>query len=250
MLLDLPRPVIIAHRGASARAPENTMAAFELAARDGAAVIELDAQLTADDRVVVFHDKTLARSTGASGRVQESTLEQLRELDAGSAFSKSFMGQKIPSLEEVFGGFASKLCFNVHIKGSGRKQHRLIEGICALVRRHRLESRVLFSSFWPPDLRQAAQWLPQVPRALLAAPGWRGAWARSFAFSFGEYAALHPHRSDVTAQEVQRVHKLARRVHAWTVNDREEIAQLAAWGVDGILTDDPRLAGEALGSRT
>ncbi len=106
---------------------------------------------------------------------------------------------------------------------------------------------MLFSSFRSSNLKKAMQLLPDVPRGLLALSGWMGAWARSFGFTFGEYAALHPHLNDVNAQEVQRVHRLKRRIHVWTVNKAEQIARLKEWGVDGIFTDDPQLALQAVG---
>jgi glycerophosphoryl diester phosphodiesterase len=99
-------------------------------------------------------------------------------------------------------------------------------------------------------LRRAAKLLPEVPRALLAIRGWRGAWARSFGFAFGDYAALHPHVADASAQQVQRAHKLGRRVHAWAVNDPADCRRLRDWGADGIITDDPKAAMIALESRS
>jgi glycerophosphoryl diester phosphodiesterase len=107
----------------------------------------------------------------------------------------------------------------------------------------------MFSSFLRANLEQARQRLPQVPRGLLARPGWRGAWARSFGFSFGDYAALHPNLADVTRPQIQRVHRLGRRVHVWTVNDAKQMRQLADWGTDGVITADPGLALEQFGRR-
>ena len=89
----LPRPAIIAHRGASAYAPENTLAAFELALRQEADGVELDAKLTADGHVIVFHDQTVERTTEGQGRVLDLTLAQLRKLDAGSHFDIAFQGE-------------------------------------------------------------------------------------------------------------------------------------------------------------
>jgi glycerophosphoryl diester phosphodiesterase len=249
MLRDLPRPIVIAHRGASAHAPENTMAAFDLAAREGAAAIELDAQLTADDQLVVFHDVTLKRCTDGQGRVSEKSLAELRPLDAGSRFSPEFRGERIPLLEEVLASLGRRLLVNIHIKGYPGSRPGLVGRICDLIRRLNLGDGVFFSSFNPADLRRASKLLPATPRCLLAARGWPGAWARSFGFTFGDYTALHPHWRDVGPRQVVRVHRLRRRVHAWTVNDPAEIARLADWGVDGILTDDPGAALQALGRR-
>ena len=111
-----------------------------------------------------------------------------------------------------------------------------------LVKQFGLQRQVMFSSFFALNLSKARAFLPEVPRGLLAFDGWLGAWARSFGFNFGKYQALHPYWKDVTSQQVQRVHRLNRRVHVWTVNTAEEMRRLFRWGVDGIFTDDPQLA--------
>jgi glycerophosphoryl diester phosphodiesterase len=249
MLLELPRPIIFAHRGASAHSPENTLSSFNLAVLQGADAVELDAKLSADGRVVVFHDITLDRTTNGSGRLSHKTLVELRDLDAGAFFSDKFRGEKIPLLEEVFEAVGKKTFINIELKNYTTLRDRLVEKVCALVVKHGLEDRVLFSSFSAANLKKAFQLLPRVPRGLLAVGGWAGAWARSFGFTFGEYAALHPSVNDVDVQQIQRVHRLKRRVHIWTVNKVEEIRQLKEWGVDGIYTDDPLMALQALGRR-
>lgn len=105
----------------------------------------------------------------------------------------------------------------------------------------------MFSSFFASNLSKARAYLPDVPRGLLAFNGLLGAWARSFGFAFGKYQALHPYLRDVTPQQVQRVHRLNRRIHVWTVNAAEEMRRLFHWGVDGIFTDDPQLAVQVRG---
>jgi glycerophosphoryl diester phosphodiesterase len=247
MLADRVRPILFAHRGTSSRAPENTMAAFELAAREGAQAIELDAKLTKDRKVVVFHDTTLARTTNGDGRLSDKRADELRELDAGSHFSQAFRAERIPFLEEVFEVFGKKLLINVQFGTCWTRCDGVVEQVCALVMRYELQDHIIFSSFDVLNLAEAARLLPAVPRGLLARRGWRGVWARSFAFSFRNYAALHPYVTDVTPQQVQRVHRLRRRVHVWTVNDPGDIKRLAMWGVDGIFTDDPKAALRALG---
>jgi len=247
MFTDLPRPIIFAHRGASAHAPENTIPSFELAIAQGADAIELDAKLTADRQVVVFHDATVDRTTEGAGRLAQKTLADLRLLDAGNFFSDQFRGTKIPTLEEVFEAVGKKMFINVELTNYATPRDALVEKVCALVRKHGLEKSVIFSSFFVSNLKQAGRFLPEVPRGLLAVNGWMGAWARSFGFSFGEYAALHPYLTDVNAQQVSRVHQLKRRIHVWTVNKPKDIARLHAWGVDGIFTDDPQLALRTVG---
>jgi len=240
LLDDLPSPIVFAHRGDSAHAPENTLAAFEQAARKGADAIELDAKLSADGVVVVIHDPTVDRTTDGRGKISRLPLAALREFDAGN-------GEKIPTLEEVFEAVGNRLLINVELTNYKTPKDSLVEKVAALVKRHHLEERVLFSSFLPRNLKEAAARLPQTPRGLLALPGLLGAWSRSFGFSFGEYQALHPHLRDATLVQIARVLQLGRRVHVWTVNDAEDIRRLHTWGVDGIFTDDPLLALRALG---
>lgn len=247
MLFELPRPVVFAHRGAAAQAPENTLAAFELASAQGADAVELDAKLTADGHIVVFHDRTLERTTNGTGRLAKKTLAELRELDAGSHFSPEFRSEKIPLLEEVFDAVGKKLLVNVELTNYATPTDDLVSRVCALVKKCGLEGRVLFSSFLPTNLSRARALLPDVPRGLLAFRGWKGAWARSFGFSFGDYAALHPFLTDVDAQEVQRVHRLKRRIHVWTVSEARDLLNLKNWGADGIFTKDPALALRVLG---
>jgi glycerophosphoryl diester phosphodiesterase len=250
MLPELPRPVIFAHRGASAYAPENTLSSFILAVTQGADAIELDVRLSADGQVVVFHDSMLERTTNGTGHLAQKTLAELWALDAGTSFSNKFSGEKIPLLEEVFEAVGNKTFINIELKNHTTLPDPLVEKVCALMVKHGLEGRVLFSSFNAANLKRAYQLLPNVPCGLLTPRGWSGAWARSFGFTFGEYAALHPCFCDVNMQQIQRVHRLKRRVHAWTVNDIEEIGRLKAWGVDGVYTDDPLLALRAVGRCT
>ena len=241
-LESLPQPIIFAHRGASAHAPENTLAAFELALELQADGIELDVKLSADEKVVVHHDPTLDRTTDGTGRIQKFSLAELKKLDAGSFFSEKYRGEKIPSLDEVFEAVGKRTFINVELTNYKTPGDHLVEAVCILIRKHNMQKRVLFSSFLASNLSKAGSYLPEVPRGLLALPKILGTWARSFGFSFGKYQALHPFLKDVTQQEVARVHRLNRRVHVWTVNNERDMRRLFNWGVDGIFTDDPQLA--------
>ncbi len=247
MLTSLPQPVIFAHRGASAHAPENTLAAFELALAQGADGIELDAKMSLDGHVVVIHDPTVKRTTGERGRVKDLVLSDLRTLDAGGFFSDQFRGEKIPTLEEVFETLGKRTLINVELTNYTTPRDHLVESVCMLVKRFALQKRVMFSSFFASNLSKARAYLPDVPCGLLALGGLLGAWARSFGFAFGKYEALHPYRADVTPQQIQRVHRLQRRVHVWTVNPAEEMRRLFSWEVDAIFTDDPQLAVQVRG---
>ena len=242
MLTTLPQPIIFAHRGASAHAPENTLASFELALTQGADGIELDVKLSADGHVIVIHDATVDRTTGAHGRVKDLSMAELRALNAGSFFSSNFSTEKIPMLEEVFEAFGKRIFINIELTNYNTPRDHLVESVCMLVKKFNLQKHVMFSSFYASNLSKAHSYLPEVPCGLLAFGGLLGAWARSFGFAFGKYAALHPYLNDVTPQQVQRAHRLKRRVHVWTVNVEEDMRRLFGWGVDAIFTDDPQLA--------
>jgi len=237
MLSRLPSPVIFAHRGASAHAPENTLAAFELAHQQGADGIELDVKLSADGIPVVIHDATVDRTTNGSGRVSNLKLVTLQKVDAGE-------GQQIPTLDEVFASIGGQLLINIELTNYKSPNDQLVEKVVELVEKHGLFESILFSSFFSKNLKRAASLLPQTPRALLALPGLLGWWARTCGFRFGDYQALHPIYKNTTPKLIERVHRMGRRVHVWTVNTADEMRQLARWGVDGIITDDPQLAVE------
>ena len=247
MLETLPRPTIFAHRGASAHAPENTLAAFELALAQGADGIELDAKLSGDGHVVVIHDAKVDRTTDRQGRVKDISLAELRSLDAGGFFAEQYRGEKVPTLEEVFEVLGKRMFVNVELTNYNTPGDHLVESVCTLVKKCGLQKQVLFSSFFASNLSKARGLLPEVPRGLLAFNGLLGVWARSFGFAFGRYQALHPNLKDVTPQQVQRVHRLKRRVHVWTVNTAEDMRRLFNWDVDGIFTDDPQLAVQVRG---
>lgn len=242
MLKELPSPLILAHRGASAYAPENTLAAFDLAIQQGADGLELDVKLTADGQVVVIHDPTVDRTTGTHGYVKDMSLAELRSLDAGSFFSEKFENERIPTLEEVFDTLAKRTFINVELTNYNTPRDHLVETVCMLVRKFGLQKRILFSSFFAGNLAKARSYLPEVPTGLLAWAGILGAWPRSFGFAFGNYDALHPNVKDTTHQQVQRVHRLKKRIHVWTVNAEDDMRHLFEWGVDAIITNDPQLA--------
>jgi len=248
MLNMVSKPVIFAHRGASTYAPENTLAAFDLAYRQGAEAIELDAKLSADEQVVVIHDQTVDRTTQGSGRVKEMCLVQLKELDAGSHFDVSFKGEPIPTLDEVFAAFGHLLFINVELTNYTSLLDPLPYKVAELVKRHKLSQRVMFSSFNPIALLRIHRRLPEIPIGLLALPGKSGAWARSWPGRIVPYQALHPAVLDVTPELVEGCHQRGRQVFVWTVNQIEEMRSLLGMKVDGIFTDDPVLANKIFAS--
>jgi glycerophosphoryl diester phosphodiesterase len=246
-----PHPLVIAHRGASHHAPENTLSAFSAAIHQGAHAIELDAKLSADGQVVVIHDATVNRTTDGKGRVANLQLTALRELDAGSFFSEEYRGEKIPTLIEVFEMVAGKrMLVNVELTNYTTPKDDLVKQVCGLISRFGMEKSVLLSSFLPTNLTEARSLLPDTPQGFLAWRGWMGWWSRSFGFNFGEYQALHCNLKDVNIRQVARVHRLHRRLYVWTVNTLKDMRRLFDWGVDGVFTDDPPLAFEAIKAKS
>ncbi len=242
MYAELPRPLLFAHRGASAYAPENTLKAFELALQQGAPAIELDAMLCASGEVVVIHDDTLERTTNGHGKVRETSLSVLRALDAGSAFSPDFAAERIPTLAEVFERLGERAFINIELKNYAAPLDFLPERVAALVETYHMEAHVLFSSFNPLALRRIHARLPQVPLGLLTAASRLG---RLLNTPLGRllvpYQALHPAKAAVTPALVRAVHRAGARVHVYTVDRPEEARRLFAMGVDGIFTNDPLL---------
>lgn len=242
----IAQPVIFAHRGASAHAPENTMAAFRLAIEHGADGFELDAKLSADGKVVVIHDQTVDRTTGAHGMVREMTLDELKALDAGKMFHPAFEGEPIPTLEEVFAELGSTTIINVEITNYSSPTDALPDQIANLVIRYRLQDHILFSSFHPLNLLRIHRQLPDVPVAILTQPGKPGRFLRGWPGRLFSPHFIHPYYTDVDQTTLAAEHHQNRRVNVWTVNDSEDMKRLYKIGIDGIITDDPQLARRVL----
>jgi len=247
MFENFPHPIILAHRGDLVHAPENTLPSFSQAIQKDADGVELDAKLTRDGHVIVIHDSSVDRTTNGKGKVASLLLEEIRKLDAGKWFNEKFAGTKVPLLEEVFETVGRDKLINIELTNYATPHDGLTEKVCELIKHRNNQSQIIFSSFFASNLKKAALLSPEVPRGLLAMPGLIGLWARSFGFMFGDYQALHPHISSTSREQMQRAHRLKRRVHVWTANTPAEVNQLKEWGADGILTDDPATARRALG---
>jgi glycerophosphoryl diester phosphodiesterase len=244
---NLPKPAIIAHRGASAYAPENTLAAFKLALEQGADAIELDAKLSADEQVVVIHDQTLDRTTPVSGRVRDFIMADMHKMDAGSHFDIAFRGEPIPTLDEVFKAVGQLTYINVELTNYATSNDKLPDKVAELVRRHKLHQRVFFSSFNISNLIRIRRLLPEVPVGLLLACGWKGAASQFISAFLLRYQSVHLELSDVSLHLVQQTHKQGRPLFVYTVNQEDDMERLFEFGVDGIFTDDPILAQTVLG---
>ncbi|HEY76792.1 MAG TPA: glycerophosphodiester phosphodiesterase [Thermoflexia bacterium] len=242
------RTLNIAHRGASAVAPQNTLAAFRRAAELGADGVELDVRLSADGVPVVIHDAVVDHTTDGTGRVADLPLTALKELDAGSWFDPAFAGERIPTLDEVFEEVGRTLLINVELKPEPGRDRGVAEAVIRRIERHGLADRVLLSSFDPFILRRARRLAPQIPLGFLyeTAPLSRLARLLARAMPGLRTAAIHPHWRLIRPSTVQRAHNRGRRVIAWTVDTPDAMRHLIGWGVDGIITNYPDQLREVL----
>lgn len=168
--LSSERILNVAHQGASAVAPPNTLAAFRKAAELGADGVELDVHLSADGAAVVIHDFTVDRTSDGRGRVADLPLAALKELDAGSWFDPRYASEPIPTLNEVFEAVGRELMINIELKLLPRGGRGLAAEVVSLVKRHGLANRVLISSFNLSALRRVRRLEPQLPLGLLYGP--------------------------------------------------------------------------------
>ncbi len=228
-------PWIIAHRGASGHAPENTMAAFQRAIELGAGFIETDLRLTRDARFVAFHDPNLERTTNGSGAVKDFSLAELRKLDAGMWFDRQFMDQRIPTLDEVL-AFARKhdVVFYLEIKydSATGMHHALVAALESV----EIASRTVVISFDPSTLASLRRLTAALMLGLLVESD-TGDSVKT-AVSVGA-RQLCPRVDLVTRELVDRAHAADLHVVTWTVNDADKMRAAIGAGVDGIMTDLP-----------
>jgi glycerophosphoryl diester phosphodiesterase len=239
MFIQLKTPVIIGHRGDSTYAPENTLAAFDLALKHQADAIEFDVKLTADKHVVVIHDQSVNRTTNGRGLISNLTLEEIKKLDAGSWFDPKYKDERVPTLEEVFDCFGSKIPMNVELTNYMTPWDELVELVVDLVREKKLEDQVFFSSFYSVNLVKARKALPACGIGYLKYSGIIGILQRLFQPFPEHISSLEPSYTDVHPGMVEWEHSSGRRVLVYTVNDPETMKHLFQIGVDGIFTDDP-----------
>ncbi|MBL8898278.1 MAG: peptidylprolyl isomerase [Planctomycetes bacterium] len=246
----LPRPLVIAHRGASVQAPENTRAANELAWQLGAHGLETDVRLTADQRIVCLHDESLKRTTGLDRPVHALTYEELRALDAGSWKGPAFAGEPIPLLEEVLAATPRGKTFFLEVKAGGEIVPHLKKVLDASDRR----DQVSLIGFDFEVLRQLRAALPDVPILwLVGAP--RDARTKSpgpidpqcvrRAAEAG-FQGLNVDHRGVTAPLVAAAEAAGQELFVWTVNDPAEAQRLLSLGVTAFTTDVPDLLLTAL----
>lgn len=241
----------IAHRGASAVRPENTLAAFRKALEIGADLIELDVRFSRDGSVIVFHDRRLERTTDGRGPVNALTLRQLRQLDAGSWFSPEFKGEMIPTLEEVIALVSPgkiKLCIEIKIdRGAEKIREELVGNVINIIRSSGFQTRSLPSSFDKACLPLVKKLMPGLPCGLIFSE--EKIWEEVDASNFAQTDYLSARWNIVTAERVRRAHRAGRRVIAWTIDGEKELEKMIQCGVDVIASNDPRWLIENLRER-
>jgi len=241
-------PRIIGHRGAAASAPENTIAGFAEAARQGARWVETDAKLVGDSSVILFHDDTLDRTTNGSGEIAKTSFEDIRALDAGSWFGQSFKGERVPSLAEAIAALRElELGCNFEIKPCpGRERETALVLIRDLVKLWPAKDEPpLISSFSRQALRVAREAQPDWPIGALFEE-----WARDWLEYASDLRAISIHCDHKTltkewARAIKDNHLL---LLVFTVNEVELARRMFDWGADGVFTDMPgRLLEAGLG---
>ncbi|GAO03369.1 glycerophosphodiester phosphodiesterase family protein [Anaeromyxobacter sp. PSR-1] len=231
------RPLVLGHRGASADAPENTLAAFRLALAQGADGVELDVWRCRTGEVVVVHDEDTGRVAGPRFRVDATPLAELRALDVGAWKGERFRGERIATLPEVLEALPGAVV-NVELKSRGRDL-RLAEAVARDVRRAGAEGRVIASSF---DYRLVAAFrlaAPEVPVGLLFEPGHRWRLRTALAARLLGAAAVHPDAALVTPARAEAWRARGLAVNAWTVDAPDEVARLTALGAAALITNVP-----------
>jgi glycerophosphoryl diester phosphodiesterase len=227
--------LVIAHRGASGHAPENTLAAFRRAVACGATFIETDLQLSRDAHFVAIHDQALERTTNGHGRVLEHSLAELRKLDAGSWFGSEFIGERIPLLSDIF-EFARKhdVVFYLELKlvGTWGAEHALVSAL----RQSGEIQRAVVLSFDPLVLQSLRRSEANLMTALL----YDGSLPDPFESALASGVRQMAVRADLlTPAMVAQARRHDLQVVCWTVNHPAQMRALLSAGVDGIITDYP-----------
>ena len=239
------RPLIFAHRGYSARAPENTLPAFEAAAAADVPGIELDVRLSRDGVPVVVHDADLMRLAGVDASIGQLTAAELGSADVGSWFSPRFAGTGIPTLEAVFTTFGDAFYYDVEIKHRRGDATALIDAVLVEIARRRLEHRVLLSAFHPGVVSQVRRSSDTLPAALIFSAH------RDVPVSLrrgeGRYVAmpdvLKPHWAELARPSARLLGRLDTRPRiVWTVDGAEALDTLEGKRFEGIISNDPPAA--------
>lgn len=241
-------PTVIAHRGASAQAPENTLPAVDLGADMKADFVEIDVQMTKDGELVVIHDTTLDRTTDVESKfpnrapynVGDFTLEEIRTLDAGSWFSAEYAGTKVPTLQEVLDTLRGRAGLLLEVK-SPALYPGIAEAIVAeldgegWLQADARSGRLVVQSFDWDFMAEFNSLAPAVPAGLLGGPPSDAEMAELSTWA----DQINPNHNRVDAEFIETVHEYGMVTWPYTIDDPERMRELAALGVDGIITNYP-----------
>lgn len=234
------KPLVVAHRGSSGTAPENTLAAIRLGVEAGAQMVEVDVQYTADGRLIVFHDPVLGRTTNGSGRVESHTYEQIAGLDAGSWMDERFAGEPVPLLMDVLDYLRGRAYLNIELKryeGDAEQGEKFLVAVLRTIDVAGMASHTLLSSFDHELLAQAGRINQQIPYAVIMHPSDR-ALPSERALPVGARGVVMS-KSQLSHDRVRdaRAHNLPLAVY--TINTPEEAHRAARYGVNVVVTNFP-----------
>lgn len=233
-------PVIYAHRGASAHAPENTMASFEKALEMGAGGIELDVHVSSDGHLMVIHDETVDRTSNGKGLVGGKTFAELKGLDFGSWKSQEFKGERIPELAEVLDLLKNKdTVLNIEIKNGPVFYPGIEKMVADAISEYGMEQRTIVSSFNHYSLVEMKKINPRIKTAILYMAGLYQPWV--YAGLVGA-AAIHPLFYNIVPEVMKGCLENGIMVNPFTVDSPDHIKAIAAAGVSGIITNVPDVA--------
>ncbi len=233
--------IVIAHRGAAGSAPENTLASVALAVEQGADIVEIDVQETADGEVVVIHDSDLMRVGGAAVKVWETTYDELMEIDVGSWYGPEFSGQRVPTLEQVLELCKGRAWVDIELKYYGHNDH-LEERVAEIVERVGMEDEVVLMSLVYDIVLSMKALRPDWTVGLLTAKA-----VGDLTTSDADFLAVHV--GIASSGFVRRAHAAGKEVYVWTVNDKLNMSRMMSRGVDGVITDHPALARQVISER-
>jgi glycerophosphoryl diester phosphodiesterase len=226
--------MVIAHRGASADAPENSLAAIELAINEGADWVEIDVQETLEGEVVVIHDSDLKKIGGSGLKVFEASLPELQSVDIGSWMDVSFSDQRVPTLQQVLALCKDRINIIIELKYYGKEQY-LEERVAKLVEAANMQDQIVVMSLSYPGIQKMKSIRPDWMVGLLSS------------VAIGDITQLNADFFAINAsfakrRFIQHAHSRNRKVLVWTINDPISMSAMMSKGVDGIITDKPALA--------
>lgn len=226
------KPTIVAHRGMSMEAPENSLPAFEKAIEHGVPCIELDVHQTSDGVVVVSHDSNLRRICGVNKSIYDITYDELMTYDSGSWFSPDYKGLKMCTLEDVLKLCKNKIHLQIELKPTGHEEN-LEENVTSLIQQYKMENECVITSLYSSSLKKCAELAPDIKRLYI------------MVIAVGNPASLDYidgfciEESFATASIIQRIHDADKLCFVWTVNESDHVMKLLENNVDGMITDYP-----------